>query len=115
MKVHDWNRMDEERMSAGISRKVIHTANMTVARISLAKGAVVPNHSHVNEQISTIVSGALRFVLDGTEVVARAGEMVEIPPHVPHSVVALEDSVAVDTFAPVREDWRRGDDAYLRR
>ena len=45
----------------------------------------------------------------------RAGEMLEIPPHVPHSVEALEDSVAVDLFAPVREDWRRGADAYLRK
>ena len=115
MKVHDWNRMEEERLSASIRRKVIHSANMTVARISLSKGAVVPTHSHANEQISTIVSGALRFVLDGAEVVVRAGEMLEIPPGVPHSAEALEDSVAIDIFAPVREDWRRGDDAYLRK
>ena len=39
---------------------------------------------------------------------------VVIPPGIPHMVEALEDSVATDVFAPVREDWIRGDDAYLR-
>ena len=48
------------------------------------------------------------------KIVVRAGESLCIPPNVPHSVESLEDSVAVDIFSPVREDWVRGDDAYLR-
>ena len=115
MKVYDWNRMEEEQLNPLVGRTVIHATNMTVARIRLNQGAVVPSHSHANEQITMLQSGSLRFVLGGEERVLRAGEMLEIPPHVPHSVEALEDSVAVDLFAPVREDWRRGDDAYLRK
>jgi quercetin dioxygenase-like cupin family protein len=64
--------------------------------------------------VSAVQSGSLRFVIGGREQIARAGDMVAIPPNVPHLVEALEDSIAIDTFAPVRGDWVRGDDAYLR-
>ena len=87
---------------------------MTVARIRLLKGAVVPMHHHVNEQISMIEYGRLRFVVAGEERILTAGEALAIPPNAPHLVEALEDSLATDLFAPVREDWIRGDDAYLR-
>ena len=87
---------------------------MTLARITLASGAVVPEHSHENEQIATVLSGRLRFVVGDEERDVEAGESVLIPGDVPHSVDALEDSVVLDVFAPRREDWLRGDDAYLR-
>jgi quercetin dioxygenase-like cupin family protein len=61
-----------------------------------------------------VESGKLLFRFDGREVVAGAGESLQIPSDEPHEVRALEDSVAFDIFVPVREDWRRGDDAYLR-
>ena len=61
-----------------------------------------------------MVEGALNFLIEGREVIVRAGEILCIPPHVPHEVIALEDSVALDIFNPPREDWIRGDDAYLR-
>jgi quercetin dioxygenase-like cupin family protein len=114
MTVHDWSRIPIEPLSAGLSRQCIHTSRLTVARISLAAGSAVPEHRHENEQLSTIERGALRFVVAGQEVVVRAGEALEIPPNVPHSAVALEDTVAVDVFSPLRQDWIRGDDAYLR-
>ena len=87
---------------------------MTAARIRLRQGAKVPTHSHPNEQISMVESGVLRFVLDGEELILRAGDALVIPPDAPHSVDALEDSLAVDLFSPPRQDWIRGDDAYLR-
>lgn len=101
-------------MNAAVSRQVLHTAMTTVARLELNHGAIVPRHSHPNEQITMIVSGALRFEFDREEIIVRAGEMLVIPGEEPHSAYALEDTVAVDLFAPPREDWIRGDDAYLR-
>lgn len=92
-----------------------HTETMTVARILLAAGALVPRHEHPNEQITNVVEGRLRFVIGDEERVVGAGATVLIPANVPHEVEALVDSVALDVFAPVREDWVRGDDAYLRR
>jgi quercetin dioxygenase-like cupin family protein len=87
---------------------------MTVARIRLGKGAVVPRHQHHNEQISILEAGKARFVIADEERILHAGEMVVIPPNAPHLVEALEDSLAIDLFSPVREHWIRGDDAYLR-
>lgn len=49
------------------------------------------------------------------EKILKPGEVLRIPPHLPHSAEALEDCIVVDLFSPPREDWKRGDDAYLRR
>jgi quercetin dioxygenase-like cupin family protein len=102
-------------MNPLVGRKVIHAESMTLARITLRKYAMVPAHSHPNEQITVLQEGKLKFTIAGEERVLNAGEMLQIPPDAPHSVEALEDSVALDLFSPVREDWIRGDDAYLRR
>jgi quercetin dioxygenase-like cupin family protein len=115
MQTYRWDQIANERMSALVSRQVIHGDTMTVARIDLKKGASVPEHTHVNEQISMVESGAVRFVLAGVEKIVKPGDILRIPPSVPHSAEALEDSVAVDLFSPRREDWIRGDDAYLRK
>jgi quercetin dioxygenase-like cupin family protein len=115
MHVYEWERVEKEQLSPVLMRQVIHGDNMTVARLHLRKGCAVPEHSHHNEQISMIEKGALRFVLNGEPRVVKAGEILRIPPHVPHSAEAIEDSVAMDLFSPIREDWIRGDDAYLRK
>ena len=77
--------------------------------------ATIAEHSHHNEQISYILEGALRFIVGGEEKVVRAGEVLVIPPHMPHSAEALERTVDLDIFTPPRQDWITGDDAYLRR
>ncbi len=88
---------------------------MTVARVFVKKGGVVPEHSHHNEQISMVQQGAMKFVLAGEAKVLKPGDVLRIPPHVPHSVEAMEDCIVVDLFSPPREDWIRGEDAYLRK
>jgi quercetin dioxygenase-like cupin family protein len=115
MQLYDWNKLEPEQLNPRVARKVIHGANMTIARLEIRKGAVVPAHSHVHEQIATVEKGAMKFLIEGGERIVRAGQSIAIPPLVPHGVEALEDSVVVDVFAPAREDWIRGDDAYLRR
>jgi quercetin dioxygenase-like cupin family protein len=114
VKVHRWAEILPEVLNQGITRQVVHADAMTVARLALQKGAVVPRHSHPNEQVSTIERGRLRFVFDDGEVEVSTGESMQIPANVPHAVHALEDSVALDLFSPRREDWLRGEDAYIR-
>ena len=114
MQFYEWDRIEKEQLSPVFARQVIHGDTLTVARVYLAKGCKVPEHSHHNEQISIIEQGSLRFVVGGVEKVVRAGEILRIPAHVPHSAEADEDCVGLDVFSPVREDWIRGDDAYLR-
>jgi quercetin dioxygenase-like cupin family protein len=115
MERYNWTAIPEEKMNPFLSRWVIHTGKMTVARLWLQKGAVVPLHQHVNQQVTMLRSGALRFEMGGESFVLNAGEVLVIPPDMPHRVEALEESMATDLFTPQREDWIRGDDAYLRR
>jgi quercetin dioxygenase-like cupin family protein len=109
-----WDAEPVEQLSSTIGRQVVHTERMTVARVLLAEGARVPEHRHEHEQVATLLEGRLRFVVDGEEREIGPGESVVLPANVPHLVEALEDSVVLDLFAPVRDDWVRGDDAYLR-
>lgn len=115
MKRHSWKEIEREQLSEKVARQVIHAERITVARIYLSKGAVVPRHSHENEQVTLLDSGRLRFSFDGGDMLLEAGQAMQIPPNAPHGVEALEDSAAVDLFVPVRQDWVRGDDSYLRR
>ncbi len=114
MQVTSWEKMETEKLSSTITRQMLSGQSATVARILLTRGAIVPRHWHVSEQFSFILSGALKFVFDDQERVARAGDIVFIPSNVPHAAEALEDTVDIDFFAPRREDWIRKDDAYLR-
>lgn len=115
MKTYNWDAVPLETLSPLVGRKAIHTERMTIAQLVLKKGAIVPLHSHDNEQITTIQSGVLRFEVAGETIDLRPGDMLPVPPNAPHSVEALEDCVATDYFTPRREDWLRGDDSYLRR
>jgi quercetin dioxygenase-like cupin family protein len=116
MDVHRWDEQEIEQVTPTIGRRALHAETMTLARFSLARGTIVHEHQHANEQIATVLSGRLKFVLgDGEERVVSAGETIVLPPNVPHAAEALEDSDVLDAFSPPREDWLRGDDAYLRR
>ena len=113
-----WQDVKLEQLSPTIARRYVHGDQAMVAKLELKAGAVVPWHEHPNEQISLIQSGRLRFEF-GPRVAEQvievgAGETVVIPGGLPHQVTILEDAVAFDVFAPPREDWIRGDDAYLR-
>jgi quercetin dioxygenase-like cupin family protein len=115
MKFYKWETMELEKMSDVISRKLISGEKAMVAQVFLKKDAVVPLHHHEPEQITYILEGALKFELEGKEVVVRAGEVLHIPSNVPHRAVALEDTLDLDIFSPPREDWLKKDDSYLRR
>ena len=110
-----WESVPLEVMSDMISRKIVTGERAMVAQVFLKKDAVVPEHHHESEQITYILEGALKFELEGKEVIVRKGEVLTIPSHVPHRAVALEDTLDLDIFAPIRTDWLTSNDAYLRR
>ena len=110
-----WDSIPHEPMSEVISRKIITGEKAMVAQVFFKKGAVVPLHHHESEQLTYILEGALKFELEGREVVVRAGEVLTIPSNVPHRAVALEDTLDLDIFSPIRLDWLKKDDEYLRR
>lgn len=115
--LHRWDDLPLEQLNEHIDRRLITGSNMMIAHIYLKKGGVVPLHSHHNEQITYVLEGALKFLLgegQDEEVIVRSGEVLTIPPNLPHSAEALEDTLDVDVFNPPRQDWLDGTDAYLR-
>ena len=110
-----WKDIEREELNPLLYRQLIVGQEVMLARILLKKGCVVPMHSHVNEQLSSIFEGALKFWIDGQEIIVRAGEVLVIPPNMPHKAEALEDTLAVDTFHPPRADWINKTDSYLRK
>ena len=109
-----WENVPRETLNPLFDRQLVVGKHIMIAHILMKQDCVVPLHSHTNEQVSVIQSGALRFTLDGKDVIVRAGEILCIPPDLPHSAVALEDTVAIDIFTPPREDWINKTDQYLR-
>ncbi|HWZ42525.1 MAG TPA: cupin domain-containing protein [Candidatus Saccharimonadales bacterium] len=109
-----WSEVENEKLNPLIDRQMITGENLMLARIVLKKGSVVPEHSHINEQLTYIVEGALKFWIDGKEIVVRAGEVLCIPPNLPHKAEAIEDTVDFDVFYPPRQDWLDKTDSYLR-
>jgi quercetin dioxygenase-like cupin family protein len=115
---HRWSEVPEEELKGTITRRLITGERMMIAQVFLRKGDDVPRHFHHNEQLTYIISGALHFRLGENgehEKVVRAGEVLVIPSNLPHSAVALEDTLDVDIFCPPREDWLNKTDDYLRK
>ncbi|MFY9726106.1 MAG: cupin domain-containing protein [Bryobacteraceae bacterium] len=115
MEHYTWDEMEKEPLSEKASRQYVTGKKAMMARIFFKKGALVPTHQHESEQITYILEGALLFRLEGKEVTVSKGQVLLIPSNVPHSAEALEDTLDLDVFSPIRQDWIDKDDAYLRR
>jgi len=112
-----WDEMPKETVTEVFDRRLITGDRVMLAHVYLKKGAIVPRHSHENEQITYILEGGLRFWIgeDESQVIdVRAGEVLHIPSLVQHKAEALEDTLDVDIFSPPRQDWLDKTDDYLR-
>jgi quercetin dioxygenase-like cupin family protein len=112
---HRWSDLPAQALTDTIQRQYVTADRVTIARFQLKQGGVVPRHAHDNEQVSCVLSGALQFTFDGHEVRVGAGEIMQIPGGVAHEVRVLEDTVVIDVFSPVRQDWLAGTDTYFTR
>jgi len=109
-----WKEVEREKLNPLIDREMVVGDQVMLARVLMKKGAHVPLHHHHNEQVTYILEGALKFAIDGKEIVVRAGEVLCIPPNMPHEAWALEETVDLDVFNPPRADWLNKTDDYLR-
>jgi quercetin dioxygenase-like cupin family protein len=110
-----WSDVELETLTPLLGRQLIVGHELMAARVLLKKGCIVPLHSHVNEQLTYILDGALKFWIDGKEIVVRSGEVLTIPPGMPHKAEALVDTVDLDIFHPPRADWINKIDTYLKK
>src|SRR5579862_6237466 len=115
IQVCKWDDVPLEKVSETLSRKLITGQREMVTQIFMKRGCLVPTHSHESEQITYVVTGALKFSVAGREVVLRAGDVLCIPSWMEHSAEALEETLEMDIFSPIRQDWLDKTDAYLRK
>jgi len=114
-----WDEIRREQVTDDIARRLFTGERMMLAQVYLDEGAVVPWHSHENEQLTWVLQGALEFWVgeegspDVRKVVVEAGDVLFIPSNVPHKAVALADTLDVDVFSPPRQDWLDGSDSYF--
>jgi quercetin dioxygenase-like cupin family protein len=109
-----WSSVPLEQLNPLFQRHFVIGQEIMLARVLMKKGCIVPEHSHHNEQLTYILEGALKFWIDGREIVVNAGETLCIPSNMPHKAEALEDTVDLDVFSPPRQDWINKSDQYLR-
>jgi len=105
VRIHRWDEIALEKVTEMISRKIVTGEREMLAQIYLKRGAIVPFHAHESEQMTYILQGALRFRIDGEELIVREGEVLHIPSGVPHQSEALEDTLELDVFSPIRTEW----------
>jgi quercetin dioxygenase-like cupin family protein len=109
-----WHTIELEDLNPLLQRQFVVGHDIMVARVLMKKGCIIPLHSHHNEQFTYILEGALKFWVDGKVIVVNAGEVLTIPPHMPHKAEAMTDTVDLDVFNPPRADWINKTDQYLR-
>ena len=109
-----WHTVPLEDLKPLLQRQFVVGQGIMLARVLLKKGCIVPEHHHHNEQLTYVLEGALKFWIDGQEIVVHAGETLCIPSNMPHKAEALEDTVDLDVFNPPRADWIDKTDQYLR-
>ena len=117
LQINHWDDIELEIVNPYMKRRIATGELMTVARVYLADGYTVPMHSHHNEQVTQVISGKMHFVFGENrdkEQVLGPGDCVVIPAHFPHEATAIGDVEEMDMWAPRREDWLDGSDAYLR-
>lgn len=91
----------------GFSGKMIHTDNMTLAYWDIKAGSILPEHSHVHEQVAAqVIAGEFELTLEGETQLMRAGDIAVIPSNVKHSGRAITDCQLLDVFSPAREDYQ---------
>lgn len=94
-----------QQVSAEIRRKILPPGkHMMSMLVEFKQGGFGPEHAHPHEQLGYVVTGKIRMMLDGKEIEVGAGEQIWVPGNVPHSVLALEDTLLLETFTPLRQD-----------
>ena len=114
-----WEDIRRETVTPDIARRLFTGERMMLAQVYLDKGAIVPWHSHENEQLTWVLEGSLKFwigkegTVDLEEFIVAAGDVLFIPSNVPHKAEALADTLDVDVFSPPRQDWLDHTDTYF--
>jgi quercetin dioxygenase-like cupin family protein len=115
VRLHRWDEIALEKVTEMLSRKIVSGEREMLVQVYVKRGCLVPLHAHESEQMTYVLQGALKFVINGEEITVREGEVLHIPPGVEHQAEALEDTFELDVFSPVRQAWLEPSDEFTRR
>lgn len=105
VRLHRWDEIALEKVTEMLSRKVVSGVREMLVQSYVKRGCLVPRHAHDSEQMTYVLQGALKFVIDGEEITVREGEVLHIPAGIQHQAEALEDTFELDVFSPLRDGW----------
>ncbi|MGE0450070.1 MAG: cupin domain-containing protein [Vicinamibacterales bacterium] len=105
VRLHRWDEIALDKVTEMLSRKIVSGDREMLVQVYVKRGCLVPRHSHQSEQMTYVLQGALRFLVDGEEITVREGEVLHIPSGVEHQSEALEDTFELDVFSPIRHEW----------
>lgn len=114
-KFYEFEKMEFEKVTDKIFRRYVYGEHAMLCYFKLLKGATIPEHHHVSEQITYIVQGKVRVFSAGKEFIVSKGEVIHFPSNLPHRFEALEDTIDIDIFSPPRKDWLEGTDTYFKK
>jgi quercetin dioxygenase-like cupin family protein len=103
-----WRDLDAVALTDRIAVKVVSGEKLMIAEFTLKAGAYAAPHRHDNEQATWVLRGAMRVVVAGVDHVLRDGDILVIPAGTLHEVFVLEDTLEIDVFSPIREEWADG-------
>lgn len=86
-------------------KNLAHGDKTHLTQVKLEKGAVIPEHQHPQEQTGYLLSGKLRFFSGEEEAIAQPGDSWTFTGGTIHGAEAMEDSVVLECFSPLREDY----------
>jgi reactive intermediate/imine deaminase len=110
---YNFDKVPKEKLSDTVSRQYLMGKQSMLVKWEFKKGAVIPMHTHPNEQITWITKGAVKVLSQGKEFILKEGDILVFPPNVPHEFHALEDTTDIDFFTPIREDWLNNSAKYI--
>jgi len=102
----DLETLPPKEIVPGYNARFIHTANMSFVYWDVKAGYTLQEHSHMHEQVSHVLEGTFKLVVDGVENIIVSGKVVVIPPYAKHYGTSITDCKLLDVFYPVREDYK---------
>ena len=106
MKLTNLCNINAKEVVQGYFGKFINSQNMSMAIWEVKADSPLPEHKHINEQITMILKGKFKMIVDGKTQILESGSVIIIPSNVPHSGLSITDCKIIDAFHPVREDFK---------
>lgn len=104
--VTDWTKVPMTVTAPGIERQMIVGQNVMMVRFTFDPFLVTDEHTHPHEQMTLVVKGRVKFIIDGEVRIVSAGDVLHFPPNNRHGATMLDEEVVlIDIFSPIREDF----------